>query len=199
MWGERYCKAVLGEVVRPDGLGVWREAGASVTFCLEYDRGSEPLGRLAGKASDYSRLEAAWGVSFWVLVVVPGPRHERGARAALSGEGLAVATTTPDGALRPTGAVWAPHDGDDTRLRLIDLATWPRSAASAARLAGSALQRRAGATFVGQRQGGGPGTVDSVEETAGHRHTEGVTIIGDRVTVTATGLGSGNGRPRPKR
>jgi hypothetical protein len=36
---------------------------------------------------------------------------------------------------RPTGAVWAPHDGDDTRLRLIDLATWPPPAASAARLA----------------------------------------------------------------
>lgn len=135
-WGERYCKAVLGEVVRPDGLGVWKEAGASVTFCLEYDRGSEPLGRLAGKASDYARLEAAWGVVFWVLVVVPGPRRERGARAALSGHGLAVATTTRDGALRPTGAVWAPHDGDDTRVRLIDLADWPRSAASAARLAG---------------------------------------------------------------
>jgi predicted transcriptional regulator len=24
-WGECYCKSVLGEVVRPDGLGVWRE------------------------------------------------------------------------------------------------------------------------------------------------------------------------------
>jgi hypothetical protein len=137
-WGERYCKAVLGEVVRPDGLGLWQEAGASLTFCLEYDRGSEPLGRLAAKAADYKRLEAAWGVAFWVLVVVPRPwRRERGARAALSGEGLAVATTTQECARRPTGAVWAPHDGDDTRLRLIDLATWPRSAASAARLAGA--------------------------------------------------------------
>jgi hypothetical protein len=72
-WGERYCKAVLGEVVRPDGLGLWQEAGASLTFCLEYDRGSEPLGRLAAKAADYKRLEAAWGVAFWVLVVVPRP------------------------------------------------------------------------------------------------------------------------------
>ena len=76
-WGERYCKAVLGEVVRPDGLGLWHEAGGSVTFCLEYDRGSEPLGRLGAKAVDYARLEAAWGVPFWVLVVVCPARAER--------------------------------------------------------------------------------------------------------------------------
>jgi hypothetical protein len=141
-WGERYCKAFLGEVVRPDGLGVWHEDGASVTFCLEYDRGSEPLGRLAAKAADYARLEAAWGVPFWVLLVVPGPRRERGARAALSGEGLAIATTTQPGAHRPTGAVWAPLDGDG-RLRLVDLARWPRPAASAARLADAARYRQA--------------------------------------------------------
>ena len=42
-WGERYCKAHLGEVVRPDGVGVWREGDATVIFCLEYDRGTEPL------------------------------------------------------------------------------------------------------------------------------------------------------------
>ncbi len=143
-WGERYCKAVLGEVVRPDGLGVWQEADRSVIFCLEYDRGSEPLGRLAAKAADYARLEAAWGVAFWVLVVVPGPRREAGARAALSGEGLAIATTTQPGAVRPTDAVWAPLDADGTRLRLIDLATSPRSAASTARLAEAAHYRRTG-------------------------------------------------------
>jgi hypothetical protein len=142
-WGERYCKAILGEVVRPDGLGVWHEAGGSVSFCLEYDRGSEPLGRLAAKDVDYARLEAAWGVPFWVLVVVPGPRRETGARAALSGEGLAVATTTQSGARRPTEAVWAPLDANGTRLRLIDLAGWPRPAASTARLAEAVRYRRA--------------------------------------------------------
>jgi len=143
-WGERYCKAVLGEVVRPDGLGVWHEAGGSVTFCLEYDRGSEPLGRLGAKAADYARLESAWGVPFWVLVVVPGPRREAGARAALSGEGLAIATTTQSGARRPTDAVWAPLDADGTRLCLIDLADWPRPAASTTRLAQAARYRRTG-------------------------------------------------------
>lgn len=142
-WGERYCKAILGEVVCPDGLGVWHEDGTSVTFCLEYDRGSEPLGRLGAKAVDYARLESAWGVPFWVLVVVPGPRRERGARAAMSGEGLAIATTTQSGAVRPTDAAWAPLDANGTRLRLIDLAGWPRPAASTARLAEAARYRHA--------------------------------------------------------
>ncbi len=71
-WGERYCTDRLGEVVRPDGLGVWREGDATVVFCLEYDRGSEQLGRLAKKADDYARLEEASGWAFWVLVVVRG-------------------------------------------------------------------------------------------------------------------------------
>ncbi|MHB1504981.1 MAG: replication-relaxation family protein [Acidimicrobiales bacterium] len=136
--GERYCKEVIGEVVRPDGLGVWREADAKVTFCLEYDRGSETLGRLAAKAGDYARLEEAWGVELWVLVVVPGLRREGGARAALGGCGLAVATTTRAGERTPAGAVWAPLDAENTRLRLVELAGWPRPAASTARLARAA-------------------------------------------------------------
>ncbi|MGC9962802.1 MAG: replication-relaxation family protein [Acidimicrobiales bacterium] len=137
-WGEAYCKKVLGEVVCPDGLGVWSEGGATFTFCLEYDRGSEPLWRLARKASDYARLESAWGVAFWLLVVVPSPRREAGVRAALSGEGLAAATTTQVSARTPAEAVWAPLGADDARLRLAELAVWPRPAASAARLATAA-------------------------------------------------------------
>jgi predicted transcriptional regulator len=141
-WGERYCKDRLGEVVRPDGLGVWNEEGTRVAFCLEYDRGSEQLSRLANKASDYARLEAAWGVALWVLVVVPGPRRERGARSALSRHGLAVATTTQPHAVRPTDAIWAPLSAENARLRLIDLATWPRPAESLTRLAEAARNRR---------------------------------------------------------
>jgi len=32
-WGERYCTANLGEVVPPDGVGVWREGDAAVRVC----------------------------------------------------------------------------------------------------------------------------------------------------------------------
>ncbi len=76
-----------------------------MTFCLEYDRGTETLAGLGSKADDYARLEEAWGVELWLLVVVPGPRREAGARAALGGWGLAVATTTHAGAPTPAGAV----------------------------------------------------------------------------------------------
>ncbi len=141
-WGERYCKDRLGEVVRPDGLGVWREGDATVVFCLEHDRGSEQLGRLTKKAADYARLEAAWGVAFWVLAVVPGPRRERGVGGALSAGGLAVATTTASLARRPEAAVWAPEGADGARVRLGELATWPRPAESLARLAQAARYRQ---------------------------------------------------------
>ncbi|MDA8311748.1 MAG: replication-relaxation family protein [Actinomycetota bacterium] len=137
-WGERYCTDRLGEVVRPDGLGVWREGEATVAFCLEYDRGSEQLSRLTKKAGDYARLEAAWGVAFWLVVVVPGPRREAGARLALSGQGLAVATTMQAMALRPTEGIWAPLGADGTRAHLAELAGWPRPAESLARLARAA-------------------------------------------------------------
>lgn len=121
-WSERYCKERLAGIVYPDGVGVWQEGGATVVFCLEYDRGTEQLGRLAKKACDYARLEEASGWAFWVLVVVPGPRREAGVRGALSGHALAVATTTASLALRPTDAIWAPLGADGTRVRLADLA-----------------------------------------------------------------------------
>jgi hypothetical protein len=140
-WGERYCKERFAGIVYPDGVGVWREGGATVVFCLEYDRGTEQLGRLAAKAADYARVEEASGWAFWVLVVVTGPRRERGARVALSGQGLAAATTTQPQALRPTDAVWAPLGADGTRVRLADLAGWPRPPESVARLARAARYR----------------------------------------------------------
>ena len=137
-WGERYCKERFAGIVYPDGVGVWREGDATVVFCLEYDRGSEQLSRLTQKADGYARLEEASGWAFWVLVVVPGPRREAGARAALSGQGLAVATTTQPQAVRPTDAAWAPLGADGTRVRLADLANWPRPPESAVRLARAA-------------------------------------------------------------
>ena len=140
-WGERYCKERFASIVYPDGVGVWREGTATVVFCLEYDRGTEQLARLADKAVDYARLEEGSGWAFWLLVVVTGPGAERGARAALSGQGLAVATTTQPQAVRPTDAIWAPLGADGTRVRLADLAGWPRPPESVARLARAARYR----------------------------------------------------------
>jgi hypothetical protein len=129
-FGERYCRARYGQIVCPDGMGTWEEHGDRVHVCLEYDRGTEQLSRLAGKAAGYQNLEHALHDPFWVLVVVPGPRREAGTRGALSASGLAVATTTYVGAVRPAEAVWAPIGADGTRVRLAELAGWPRPAAS---------------------------------------------------------------------
>ena len=89
-----------------------------------------------------SRVPGAWPSG--CLSVVPGPRRESGARAALSGHGLAVATTTASGARRPDAANWAPLEPDAPRLRLAELADWPRPVASAARLAHSARSEATG-------------------------------------------------------
>jgi hypothetical protein len=140
-WGERYCKERFAGIVYPDGVGVWEEGDAAAVFCLEYDRGTEQLARLAHKGADYARLEEASGWAFWLLVVVPSPRRERGARAALSGQGLAFATTTQPEAVRPTDAIWAPLGADGTRVRLADLAGWPRPPESVVRLARAACYR----------------------------------------------------------
>jgi predicted transcriptional regulator len=141
-WGEHYCKERFAGVVYPDGVGVWQEGPAGVVFCLEYDRGTEQLSRLVKKAGDYARLEEASGWAFWVLVVVPGPRRERGVRGALSGQGLAVATTTASLAERPADAAWAPLGADGRRVRLAELARWPRPAESLARLARTARYQK---------------------------------------------------------
>lgn len=141
-WGERYCKEQFAGIVYPDGVGVWQEGPTGVVFCLEYDRGTEQLSRLVKKADDYARLEEASGWAFWVLVVVPGPRRERGVRGVLSGRGLAVATTTASLAKRPADAAWAPLGADGARVRLLDLAGWPRPAESLARLARAARYQK---------------------------------------------------------
>ncbi|HVA61789.1 MAG TPA: hypothetical protein VNG13_14830 [Mycobacteriales bacterium] len=67
--------------------------------------------------------------------MLPTARRERAARAALSGPGLAVATTSRPAADRPADAVWAPLATDDVRIRLAELAGWPRPIDSVARLA----------------------------------------------------------------
>lgn len=43
-------------IVRPDGYGRWHQDGREVDFFLEYDRGTEPLDRLAAKLAGYRKL-----------------------------------------------------------------------------------------------------------------------------------------------
>ena len=146
-WGETYCREVFGGMVNPDGIGAWTQDGARLLFALEYDRGTETLDRLERKLEDYRLLESALGWEFTLLVVVPGPRRETGARAKLGRHDLAVATTSQPLAGEPAAAIWAPTSAnpDGHRLRLIDLAGWPRPDASRQRIALTRAQRPEGA------------------------------------------------------
>jgi protein involved in plasmid replication-relaxation len=46
----------FNEIARPDGLRIWEERDAQVTFCLEYDRRTEILERLEKKLKSYEGL-----------------------------------------------------------------------------------------------------------------------------------------------
>src|SRR5271170_2908203 len=58
-WGERRCAAAWGDHARPDGYGRWSEHApgrppAVTDFFLEYDTGTENLGRLIAKLAGYA-------------------------------------------------------------------------------------------------------------------------------------------------
>ena len=73
-WSERRCGREWGEVVRPDGYGVWVEHGApSMPFLLEHDNGTERLNRRADKLDGYVKLAEAAGHANWVLFTFPTP------------------------------------------------------------------------------------------------------------------------------
>ena len=128
-WSERRCAREWGEVVRPDGYGVWSEADTALPFLLEYDNGTERLERLARKLDGYARLAEAAGHPNWVLFSFGSPRREAEARRVLAHPTVPVATCARSGRSEratPDGPVWLPAGIDATRrLRLVDLASLP--------------------------------------------------------------------------
>ena len=107
-WSERRCAREWGEVVRPDGYGIWTEADTSLPFLLEYDNGTERLDRLAAKLDGYARLAAAAGHPNWVLFTFPSPRREADARRVLAHRGVPVATAVARARHRPRRRHLAP-------------------------------------------------------------------------------------------
>jgi hypothetical protein len=124
-WSERRCAREWGEVVRPDGYGVWREATTSVPFLYEHDNGTERLERLAAKLEGYAGLAVAAGHPNWVLFTFPSPRREYEARRVLVHPRVPVATAARLPGFVPDEAVWAPTTTDGARVRLSDLAALP--------------------------------------------------------------------------
>jgi protein involved in plasmid replication-relaxation len=145
-WPESQISDECGDLVRPDGYGEWvtaedppdpQDADAVprralvACFCLEHDRGTEPVGALLDKISRYRQLAEA-GIEpvngAVVLFHLPGLSRERqlhrqilrryGGRRPLP----PVATSTHQlcEALGPAGRVWCPVGRTD-RFSLAEL------------------------------------------------------------------------------
>jgi len=129
-WSERRCAREWGEVVRPDGYGIWTEPAGSLPFLVEYDTGTEPLDRLAAKLPGYARLAEAAGHPNWVLFSFGSPRRERDARRVLAHPAVPVASASRTPGTAPDAAIWLPIAAghappDHARLSLAQLAHIP--------------------------------------------------------------------------
>lgn len=107
-WSEARCTAEWGELVRPDGYGVWVAGGRRAPFLLEFDTGSERLARLAAKLPGYADLAAAVGHPTWVCFRFPSPGREAAARTVLAHPGVPVATAALTARADLSGPVWLP-------------------------------------------------------------------------------------------
>ncbi|MGH3433848.1 MAG: replication-relaxation family protein [Thermocrispum sp.] len=125
-WNEARSRQTCGNLVRPDGHGVWHSGGRVVPFWLEMDLGTEVLRRVAGKLTGYAHLAGTrWG--YPVLIWLPTTAREANLHHTLTGtgvpDGLTVATATHEqaaGTVGPAGPVWrvAGHTG---RVALADI------------------------------------------------------------------------------
>nr|WP_308436454.1 replication-relaxation family protein [Lentzea cavernae] len=139
-WSELRCTRLFGDMVRPDAYGRWCEDDTEIEFFLEFDFGTEDLGKLGSKLYGYEKLATATGISTPVLVWLPTSRRETNARKALSDvlnqlnhpTLLPVATSAADrpGENDPATARWLPISATEPRrVRLSELARrWPRTA-----------------------------------------------------------------------
>ncbi len=117
-WSERRCAQRWGQLVRPDGYGRWRQAGAEVDFFLEYDRATEDLGRLLAKLDGYAELAAVSRIATPVLFWLPSPGREASFRAVAAQAGVPVATATGQASAGPAGPVWLPLSAEPAGRRV---------------------------------------------------------------------------------
>jgi len=123
-WSERSTTAAFGRRIAPDGHGVWQQAGRSVGFHLELDRGTEQLSRLIDRLASHRRLHAEGGPAYPVLFVLPNRAREQNLHRKLAERPeptLTVATTSPEAGDDPAGPVWRLAGNGRHRLPLADL------------------------------------------------------------------------------
>ncbi|USX56413.1 replication-relaxation family protein [Lentzea sp. HUAS12] len=83
-WSETRCARHFGDLIKPDGYGRWHQHDSQIEWFLEYDFGTEPLGKLAGKLTGYAHLAQATGITTPLLVWLPTSRREAAARRVLA-------------------------------------------------------------------------------------------------------------------
>jgi hypothetical protein len=142
-WSEARCARHFGDLIKPDAYGRWTGQGQTLEFFLEYDFGTEVLGKLTGKLAGYAALAEATGITTPLLVWLPTSRREATARRLLQRawhelddpDSVPVATAAAE-LLNPTTAhpspadeVWLPldtHGATPVRRGLHQLlAAWP--------------------------------------------------------------------------
>lgn len=121
-WSARRCAAEWGDVVRPDGYGVWVAAGRELPFLVEYDRGTERLARLVTKAAQYAELAPTLTPEPWLLFAFTSPGREANARRALAGSAVQIATAVIGSDTDPAGPIWQPLTAAGHRQPLVRLA-----------------------------------------------------------------------------
>jgi hypothetical protein len=142
-WAEARCARHFGDLIKPDAYGRFSAHDQTVEFFLEYDFGTEVLGKLTGKLTGYAALAEATGITTPLLVWLPTARREATARRLLhtawrdldDPDSVPVATAAAE-LLNPTAAhpspadeVWLPldtHGATPARRCLHRLLTaWP--------------------------------------------------------------------------
>jgi len=120
--GERGCRRVWRDLIRPDGYAVLEARGKQVSFLLELDGGTEIRSRLARKLEACADLAGTPEAPDALVFCFPSAEREASARTILEEPGIVVATGVLQEHLRdPLGEVWLSLGGR-RRRPLIDLA-----------------------------------------------------------------------------
>ncbi|WP_238006129.1 replication-relaxation family protein [Dactylosporangium sp. AC04546] len=112
--------------IRPDGHGIWVEAGRELPFFLEYDTGTEPLSVLVAKLAGYAQLADVTSQRWPVLFSLHSSVREANLHRQLTANDVRypVATTVREAADvsgSPADAVWWRHRREGPLTRLIDI------------------------------------------------------------------------------
>jgi hypothetical protein len=121
-WSERDTARRYIHRIHPDGHALWRDHNTTIGLFLEYDTGSENLGKLTRKLDSYDQLAADGGPAYPVLFWLHSRIREANLHAVLAARWhrMAVpAATAVRCGRNPAEAIWT-LDGY-TRLLLTEL------------------------------------------------------------------------------